>query len=151
MTDISPLVDVLKQEEGLRLCAYDDATGATILPGTRVAGNPTIGIGTNLAPGAGITEVEADYLLINRLRSAAGDAATLACFNRLDDVRRLALIDMVFNMGLGKVKTFTTFLGLLAAGNYAAAGQDLLGTLWARQVGQRAQRIATIIQNGVWR
>lgn len=150
MTDLSPLVPRLKSEEGLRLQAYDDATGAILRPGSRVIGNPTIGVGTNIGPGAGITEAEADYLLMNRLRGAAADAATLPGFNELDDVRRLVLIDMVFNMGAPAVRQFRGVLASIQAHNYAAAAADMLDSLWARQVGKRATALAEIMRTGTW-
>jgi len=150
MTDLSPLVPRLKAEEGLRLQVYDDATGAMIRAGSRVAGNPTIGIGTNLGPGAGITEPEAEYLLMNRLRAAAADAATLPGFNGLDDVRRLVLVDMAFNMGVRTVRGFTSMLAAIQAHNYAGAAAAMLDSLWARQVGRRAAALAEIMRTGVW-
>lgn len=150
MTDLTPLVSRLKVEEGLRLQVYDDSTGAYIRPGSRVIGNPTIGVGTNVGVGAGITEAEAEYLLRNRLQTAAADAATLPGFNGLDDVRRLVLVDMTFNMGAPTVRKFTGMLTALQAHNYAAAAAQMLDSLWAKQVGRRAQALADIMRTGLW-
>lgn len=150
MTDLHPLIQRLKGEEGLRLCVYDDATGAYIKPGTRVMGNPTIGIGTNIGPGAGITETEAEYLLWNRLVLAGADAATLPGWHDLSDARRLVLVDMVFNMGAKKVREFRLMLAALEAGDYASAAKQMLDSAWARQVGQRADALAEIMRTGVW-
>ncbi|SEJ55723.1 glycoside hydrolase family protein [Frateuria terrea] len=150
MTDLHPLIDRLKGEEGLRLCVYDDATGAYIRPGSRVVGNPTIGIGTNIGPGAGITETEAEYLLWNRLVLAGADAATLPGWANLSDPRRLVLADMVFNMGIKAVKGFTGMLAAIGAGDYDSAATRMLDSLWARQVGQRATNLAQIMRTGVW-
>lgn len=150
MTDLSPLVSRLKVEEGLRLQVYDDATGAYIRPGSQVTGNPTIGVGTNIGVGAGITEAEAEYLLRNRLQTAAADAATLPGFNGLDDVRRLVLVDMVFNMGAAAVRKFAGMLDAVQSHNYAAAAAQMLDSLWAKQVGQRAAALAEIMRTGVW-
>lgn len=150
MTDLSPLMARLRGEESLRLQAYDDATGKMIRPGSRVMGNVTIGIGINLGPGAGITEAEAEYLLQNRLRTAAADAATLPGFNGLDDVRRLVLIDMVFNMGAPTVRKFAGMLDAIQNHTYAAAAAAMLDSLWARQTGARAQALAEIMRTGGW-
>lgn len=150
MTDITPLIAKLRTEEGCKLNVYDDATGQAIGPSTYVKGNPTIGIGTNLGVGAGITEEEADYLLSNRLNIAASEVATLAGFNLLDDVRKLVLIDMCFNMGLPTLQTFTVFLGYVASGQYNAAADDMLQTKWAKEVGQRAVNLAQVMRTGAW-
>lgn len=150
MTDLSPLMSRLKDEEGLRLQVYDDATGAYIRPGSGVTGNPTIGIGTNIGVGAGITEAEAEYLLRNRLQTAAADAATLPGFSSLDDVRRLVLVDMVFNMGAPTMRKFIGMLAAIQAHNYEGAAADMLDSLWAKQVGRRAQALADIMRTGIW-
>ena len=150
MTDLHPLIDRLKGEEGLRLQVYDDATGAYIKPGTRVVGNPTIGIGTNIGPGAGITETEAEYLLWNRLVLAGADAATLPAWHNLSDPRRLVLVDMVFNMGIKKVREFKLALAAMAAGDYDSAANQMLDSERSRQVGRRATALAEIMRTGVW-
>lgn len=150
MTDLHPLIDRLKGEEGLRLQVYDDATGAFIKPGSRVVGNPTIGIGTNIGPGAGITETEAEYLLWNRLTGAGADAATLPGWHNLSDPRRLALVDMVFNMGVKRVREFKLMLAAMEAGDYDSAANQMLDSAWAHQVKGRAIQLARIMRTGVW-
>lgn len=151
MLDLSPLVQRLKKEEGLRLQVYDDATGAPIRQGSKVLGQPTIGVGCNVGPGAGITEAEAEYLLLNRLQVAAIDASTLPGFNHLDDVRRLVLVDMTFNMGVASVRKFTGMLMALQKADFDLAAAHMLESLWATQVGQRAIDLATIMRTGVWK
>ena len=47
--DVSAMVEQLIPEESERYFVYDDATGKTILKGSTVVGNPTIGIGRNLS------------------------------------------------------------------------------------------------------
>lgn len=150
MTDLHPLIQRLKSEEGIKLCVYDDATGAYLRPGSRVQGNPTIGIGTNIGVGTGITEAEAEYLLWNRLVLAGADAATLPGWASLSDPRRLVLVDMVFNMGVKTVRAFTGMLAAIGAGDYESAAQHMLDSLWAKQVGQRATNLAQIMRTGVW-
>lgn len=150
MTDLHPLIQRLKSEEGIKLCVYDDATGAYIRPGSRVQGNPTIGVGTNIGVGAGITEAEAEYLLWNRLVLAGADAATLPAWHNMSDPRRLVLVDMVFNMGIKAVKGFAGMLAAIGAGDFDSAATHMLDSLWARQVGHRATALAEIMRTGVW-
>lgn len=150
MTDLSPLLAQLQNEEGLRLQVYDDATGGYIRPGTRVIGNPTLGIGINVGPSGGITRDEAMYLLTNRVNIAAQEAATLSGWAALDDVRRLVLIDMVFNMGLPTMQTFHGTLAAIVAQDWATAAAQMLDSAWAREVGARATQLASIMKSGVW-
>jgi lysozyme len=132
MTDLHPLIERLKSEEGVKLAVYDDATGAYIRPGTRCIGNPTIGIGTNIGLGTGITETEAEYLLWNRLVIAGTDAATLPGWEGLDDVRRLVLVDMTYNMGVD------------------GAAAEMMDSVWHKQTGKRAEGLAAVMKTGVW-
>jgi lysozyme len=140
----------LEVEEGLRLWVYDDANGQPIVAGYTVIGNPTIGYGRLLTPAHGITACEAGALLAHDVAAANRDVEGLPVFAHLNTARRAALLDMDFNMGLDTLEQFTTFLGLLAVGEYDAAADDLAGTLWAQQVGSRAARIEQIIRSGVW-
>jgi lysozyme len=150
VTDLHPLIERLKSEEGIKLCVYDDATGAYIRPGSRCVGNPTIGIGTNVGVGAGITETEAEYLLWNRLVLAGTDAATLPGWDGLDDVRRLVLVDMTYSMGVAGVRKFPAMLAAIVARDYDLAATEMLDSLWAKQVGHRATALADVMRAGVW-
>ena len=62
--NVRRLRETLIAHEGLRLTVYDDATGETIGPGTRMQGIPTVGVGRNLLD-RGLTRQEAHYLLDN--------------------------------------------------------------------------------------
>lgn len=66
----------------------------------------------------------------------------------LDAIRHRCLANMGFNMGVGKLATFETFLGLVEQGRFAEAGADLKATQWASQVGARAERLEKRIATG---
>lgn len=66
----------------------------------------------------------------------------LPWWRSLSDLRQDCLVNQAFNMGVGGLVKFTTYLGLVRHGNYAAAAEDEMHTLWAKQVGARAQRLA---------
>ncbi len=140
----------IEAEEGLRLYVYDDANGQPIVAGYTVIGNPTIGYGRLLTQAHGITQPEAQTLLLHDVAAAEGDVSGLPVFAHLNVARQAALLDMDFNMGLATLDQFGNFLHLLAAAQYQAAADDLGTTLWARQVGSRAVRIRQIIATGVW-
>lgn len=140
----------LEVEEGLRLWVYDDANGQPIVAGYTVIGNPTIGYGRLLTSAHGITQVEAQTLLVHDVVAAEGDVEKLPVFAHLNTARRAALLDMDFNMGLDTLEQFGNFLSLLVQGKYEAAADDLAATLWAKQVGQRAVRVGNIFRHGIW-
>lgn len=58
------------------------------------------------------------------------------------------LTDMTYNLGEAGISTFNTFIGYIKEHNWSAAAQDVRGTLWCRQVGNRCTRDSGIIANG---
>lgn len=64
------------------------------------------------------------------------------------DNRRRAIINMVFNLGLGHFMSLDTFISLLQEKKWKEAADDLRHTLYYNQTGQRAERIAQLIENG---
>lgn len=139
----------LEADEGVRLFVYDDATGQPIVPGTLVKGHPTIGIGRALDV-HGITLEEAMGFLQSDLQ-ADGDAlgTALPWMRTLDPARGEVLLEMAFNMGVKGLLAFKNTLADVQAGNYDKAADEMLASLWAKQVGARAQRLATQMRTGV--
>lgn len=129
----------LIRDEGMRLKPYQDSVGKL-----------TIGCGRNLTD-KGISLLEADVLLDHDITEAAAEvtAAFPWSVTGLDDVRREALINMVFNLGIGGVQKFTKALKALEVQDWTTAAKEMLDSKWAQQVGTRAQRLADQITTGV--
>ncbi len=86
------LLAMLEQDEGLRLQAYDDATGAPLKPGDTLRGHPTIGIGRALDVN-GITTEEARYLLENEVGKAEAELdRDIPWWRALSENRRHVLV-----------------------------------------------------------
>lgn len=134
---VSILTERLKQSEGFRQKPYRDTLGIL-----------TIGYGFNLDH-VGLYREECDFILQNRIRLAAEDAAKLAAFAKLDPIRQTVLIDMVYNMGLDTVRKFRNTLAYMEAGDYLSAAQGMRKSLWAKQVGRRAEELARIMETGL--
>ena len=78
-----------------------------------------------------------------------GLTTALPWWTTLDDVRQDCLVNQAFNMGVHRLLGFATYLALVKAGEYAPPADDEIHTLWARQVGARAQRLARQMRTGV--
>jgi GH24 family phage-related lysozyme (muramidase) len=66
----------------------------------------------------------------------------------LSDIRRRAVIDLAFNMGLNRLSKFTRFFISLKALNFDQAGRELRDSIWYTQVGRRGPNIQImIVQN----
>lgn len=56
-------------------------------------------------------------------------------------VVQTVLVNLVFNLGPTKLRTFTTTLGLIRDRKYIEAGENLKKSLWYKQVGTRGKEI----------
>lgn len=127
--------DDLKRDEGLRLKPYRDTVGKL-----------TIGYGRNLDD-VGITEDEAEYMLEGDIEHVLEQLdRTLPWWNDLNESRKRALVNMAFNLGIGGLLKFKKMLAALKAGDYEHAAVEALDSRWAKQVGQRADRIAELLK-----
>ena len=125
----------LRYDEGLRLKPY-----------TCPNGKLTIGYGRNLDQ-KGITRDEAEYLLSQDVESVYLDLfVKLPFFNGLPEKIQAALINMAYNMGTTALFTFRRMLIALEIGRFDKAADAVLMSLYARQVPNRAKRIATLIR-----
>ncbi len=140
---------LLKWHEGVRSDLY-----------RCTAGKLTIGVGHNLnahGSGADIAHYRrhgASPQEIERWLTQDIQRATAALernfgkeqwFQELSPNRKMALVDMCFNLGEGGLLKFKETLALLRAGKFKAAAAEALDSKWADDVGTRAQRIAHII------
>lgn len=131
------LVEQLKRHEGIRLDPY------------RCTSNKlTIGIGRNLDD-VGITEEEAEILLMNDLKRVDQQIkAHMPWTSELTQVRYEALMNFVFNVGIGTALKFQNAMEALKQSDYDTASAELLNSRWASQVGARSQEIANQIRTG---
>ena len=125
----------LREEEGYRRFMYLDTVGV-----------PTIGYGRNLKD-VGINPVEAGVLLRNDMQSALMVAESFRWFNALSDLRKAVITDMIFNMGRLRFKLFKKMILAVAAKDYSGAAREMLDSKWAKQVGDRANKLAYVMVN----
>jgi len=131
------LRSMLVLHEGLRLKPYKCT-----------AGKVTIGVGRNLDD-KGITQAEAFALLENDIDEVCRELDQVwPWWRQMTDPRQQVLADMCFNLGLGRLKGFVNTIGFMKAGEYDKAADGMLASLWASQVGTRAQRLARMMREG---
>ena len=127
---------LIKKHEGLCLKPYQCP-----------AGKWTIGYGRNLED-TGITPAEADTLLKNDVQRCYRECLTLLCWKKLNETRQAVLINMCFNLGLARLKTFKKMLAALEQGYFERAAYEMLNSKWAAQVGYRAMELAELMKKG---
>lgn len=140
---ITHLTADLREDEGEILHAYLDHLGFW-----------TIGVGVLIDErrGGGITADESAYLLANRISSKSAElAARLPWFAGLDQVRKCALLNMAYQLGVDGLLKFRASLTLMRIGQYKAAGEELKNSKWFQQTPARARRVIESIQTGKYR
>lgn len=75
--------------------------------------------------------------------------------SKLDEVRAYVILDMTFNMGIAPFdgnghKDWPNFVSQMRKGDWVAAAANMRSTLWAKQVKDRAERLACMIETGKW-
>ena len=131
------LVSSVKAHEGFRTTAYQDTEGVW-----------TIGYGTNLQT-LTIDQQTAEKFLIEALDEAYEDAADLPEWEYLDTpARRNVVVEMIYNLGFAGYKKFTRARMFMENQDWQSASLEMLDSKWARQVGNRAKRLAGLMRKG---
>lgn len=130
------LQDRLVRVEGLKLKPYKDSVGKI-----------TIGVGRNLDD-VGISKSEAMLMLENDVRRAKKAAKEFDWFWKLNEPRQEVIIEMLFNIGKEKFLEFKKTIAAIEAGDYETASFEMLNSLWAQQVGDRAEDLARTMIEG---
>lgn len=135
--DRAALVADLERDEDVRPFPYVDTVGKL-----------TIGVGRNLTD-RGLSSDEIRYLLQNDIDAAIGDLNRgIPWWDRLDPVRQTVLLNMCFNLGWPRLRGFVRTLAATRRGDYVAAAAGMRDSLWATQVGARAERLAVMMESG---
>ena len=120
------LVEQLRRHEGERLFAYQCSVGMW-----------TIGVGRAIGEGGkGITRDESTMLLMGDIAECTTDLQRLFGdqWNWISDNRKIALIDMRFNLGPSRFRSFRRMIQAIRAEDWAWAGKEAMDSRWAVQV-----------------
>lgn len=134
------LIKELRRDEGVVDHAYQDSLGYW-----------TIGVGRLIdkRKGGKLTDEEIDYLLMNDVKECVADLdKNLPWWRSLSDARRRVLVNMRFNLGMAGLLGFKNTLKFIETGEYKRAADNMLLSKWAKQVGQRANRLAKMMEVG---
>lgn len=131
------LEQMLERHEGYKPTIYVDSVGVE-----------TVGIGHNLHKP--LTREAILHILRDDIADATNECLhAFPWFADLTEARQRAIINMCFNLGLVRLKKFTKFLVAMELGNYETAANEMLDSLWAKQVKGRAIELASVIRGSV--
>ena len=149
-----PLFAQLSKHEGFKNNVYKDENGI-----------PTIGIGFNLQDPtnrrilakygitdqmlrSGLSDNQVKTLFEESLKRAKQDALKFVPDLYKHPIKvQNAIIDMAFNLGYTRLSKFKDFKESLRVRNYKKAASDMLNSVWARQVKNRATFLAELVRS----
>ncbi|MBQ01698.1 MAG: lysozyme [Acidobacteria bacterium] len=137
------IADLLERHEGKRTRPYTDTVGKL-----------TVGIERNISD-VPFSEDEIQLLFRNDMANARKTCEGLfPTWATLSPVRQAVLLDMMFNMGPGRLRGFRKMRRALRRRDFEDAAVEMLDSKWSAQVGkkthQRAWRLARMMRTNEW-
>lgn len=132
----SKLEEMLIRHEGKRRLPYECT-----------AGKISVGVGRNLEDNP-LTDEEIMYLLRNDIARCETELNRYSWFRMMDDARRDACIDLVFNLGLTRFSQFKRMIKAFEDRDYSRGADELMDSKYALQVGKRAEELSDILRTG---
>ena len=87
-------------------------------------------------------------LLKNDIKRVIKEASNFPFYNKLNDVRKIAILSMLFNLGLTRFNKFVKFKRAVHAGSYAVAAEEMRDSLYYRQLPHRVEKLAVWMDSG---
>jgi len=144
----------IMRDEGNRRLPYMDCCGefwrdCTCTP--KFKGKLSVGVGRNLEDN-GLSAAEGFAMFQNDVAVAKNELSThLAWTDILDEPRYAVFVNLVFNMGIGRLLGFKKMLAAAHGERWEEAARELLDSKYAEQVGERAKRLADQLLTGQWK
>ena len=131
------LIAQLKLHEGVEHKPYIDTVGKM-----------TIGVGRNLTD-RGVSNATIEQMLMEDIELVQDELDQMfPDWCKLNDKRQRVLVDMCFNLGRPRFMTFVRFWAALRASQYDEAAKEMRDSRWYRQVGQRGETLAKMMEEG---
>ena len=136
------LIEMIKRHEGVKDKVYKCSQGYE-----------TIGVGRNISDsGLGLSQDEIDYLLHNDLERCDIELKdSYYWYGGLNKARRDAMVDICFNLGITRLRGFVKALEAMSREQFDIAADEFMDSLWAKQVGRRAEEVTEMIRTGEYR
>lgn len=134
------LIEELIKDEGYEYEVYEDHLGFA-----------TFGVGhlildTDKEFGQAVGTPVSEKRILECLKNDIGTVCNeldrnMPWWKELGDEKMRVLANMCFNLGITRLLKFRKFLAALEAGDFETAGEEMIDSKWATQVGARATRL----------
>lgn len=140
--DIEELKKQIKEHEGVRKKAYKDSLG-----------HWTIGIGhlikvpdEEYLKHLTLKDYEIEHIFITDLNQAIDDARKFIDEASVSETAFSIIVNMAFNLGYTRLSKFVKLQQALEENDYVKASQEMLDSRWAKQVPNRANELALMME-----
>lgn len=152
--------DMLRLDEGLKLTVYKDTEGywtvgighlltkvndksVAIATLDKLVGRKTNGV---------ITEAEARTIfkadVEKAIKQVKQSKILSPIYDKVSPTRKMAIVNMVFQMGIAGAESFKNSLTLISNSYYTQAGINLRKSKWYKQTPNRAERVIKVLTSG---
>ena len=141
------LYEQLQKHEGLRLKPY-----------LCTAGVPTIGYGSTTYMNGKKVTLQDNAITLDEAQEMLADYVDRFVFpvikkifnefNSFSDNRKIALCDMLYNIGENRLRGFKKMITAIHANNWTEAAKQAMDSAWYTQVKGRAKTIFNMLING---
>jgi lysozyme len=147
--DYVKLKSQLEIDEGVRRRRYLDTASPprwTIGMGHNITDDPAYPFKPEDEP---LNDTQIDVLSSRDIARAVADLDQYANWWRaMEEPRQRVLANMCFNLGWARLSQFKNTLAAMHFGDYKAAAAGMRASAWYGQVGDRAERLAKIMESG---
>tara|TARA_R110000782_G_scaffold263813_1_gene356654 strand:- start:43 stop:492 length:450 start_codon:yes stop_codon:yes gene_type:complete len=147
MIDKNKLIKELIMDEGYKTETYEDHLGfLTLGVGHLVLDtDPEI----NKPVGTPVSEERIQECLNDDIDTVCNELdRNMSWWRGLDGIRQRALANMCFNLGYPRLNKFVKFIAAMQKGDWKTAGEEMMDSKWATQVGNRAVRLQQMVIQG---
>lgn len=148
---MSQIIQILNFEEGYRESPYLDTQGF-----------PTVAGGIRIGPKGGslssytftvprqVGDFWKQVIVDGKLIQMKGRPIINNALNQCNSARADVLLSMAYQMGVDGLALFRGTLSSITNGDFDAAANGMLDSLWARQTPARARRHAAVMRTGTY-
>lgn len=149
--DVSQIIQILNFEEGYREAPYLDTQGY-----------PTVAGGIRIGPKGGslssytftvprqVGDVWKQVIVTGKVNQMNSRPIIKSALDNCNSARADVLTSMAYQMGVDGLALFRGTLGSITNGDFDAAANGMLDSLWARQTPARARRHADVMRTGTY-
>lgn len=134
---------MLQLLEGFEEMPYDDHLGKL-----------TVGYGwclDNTPMSREAAELQLAWIVSEKLREIEdGDDDLARAFESCDPIRREALLQMAYQLGVGGLRKFRNMIAAILERRFNDAYREAMDSAWAEQTPDRAEMIADMLRLGRW-